>query len=122
MTEQERGCGLDKELTNERAQCAQLCAENTALQEQLTAIRREVSGGLMAVLVSLCPVVQEVCVRGHLEEAQKRLHEEEGVREEAEKQCQQLQQQLHTSQEHSQTLQTTITSLHEEVLHIVHGY
>lgn len=78
--------------------------------------------GMIAVLVSLCPAVQELCVRGHLEEAQKRLHEVEGVREEAEKQCQQLQQQLNSSREHSLTLQTTITSLHEGVQHIVHGY
>ena len=61
MTEQERGRGLDKELTDERAQSAQLCTENTLLQEQLSAIRREVSGGIMAVLVSYCPATGVVC-------------------------------------------------------------
>lgn len=55
-------------------------------------------------------------MRGRLEEAQERLREETEVKRRAEEQCLQLQQQLNSSQEHNQTLQTTVTSLHSEVV------
>lgn len=45
--EQEKRCGLNEELTNERAQNSQLCSENALLQNQLTALKSEVSAHYM---------------------------------------------------------------------------
>ena len=54
-------------------------------------------------------------MRSHLEAVEVRLKQEEGERGRAEEECRHLRQQLTVSQDHSVSLQTTVTSLNEQV-------